>query len=57
MKMSGYWQDVMDQHKRHRAEAEAAHNGMAEVLYGRAEMLARAEVELCEAEEKVEAKR
>ena len=56
MKQSDYWRDVMDQHKQRRAEAEAKHNGMAEVIYGRAEMLARMEVELCEAEEAVERK-
>jgi hypothetical protein len=56
VKASEYWRGVMDQHKAHRAEAEAKQNGMAQILYGRAEMLARAELELAEAEEVMEAR-
>ena len=56
MKQSDYWRDVMDQHKQHRTEAETKGNGMAQILYGRAEMLARMEVETNEALEKVEVK-
>ena len=53
---SRYWQATMDLYKRCRAECAARHLDMAEGMYGRAEMLARAEIEMSEAVEAVERK-
>jgi hypothetical protein len=54
MNMVMYWMDVMDTQKKRRAEARFPETA---ALYGRAEMLARSEVEMAEAEEKARAKR
>ena len=54
MKFSDYWRDVLDEHKQRRAEARFKEIA---VIYGRAEMMARAEVEMAIAIEKAEAKR
>lgn len=53
MRMSQYWQGVLDHHKQHSAESKFLES---KALYGRMEMLARAEIEIAEAIEKVEAK-
>jgi hypothetical protein len=53
MKMSDYWRGVMDLQKQRRAESKFIG---AAVLYGRAEMMARAEAEMAEAVEAVERK-
>ena len=47
--MSKYWQGVMDQQKQRRAEAKFVET---KAIIGRAEMMARAEIEMAEALEK-----
>ena len=54
---SSYWQGVMDGYKLRRAEAKQQGQTIAEEMYGRAERIARMEIELAEAEEKVRARR
>ncbi len=53
IKMSSYWQTVLDDYKEMGSKTEFLES---KVLYGRAEMMARSEIEISEAIEKVEAK-
>lgn len=47
--LAEYWQNVMDYHKLNRARARFIETA---AIYGRAEMMARAELEMAEAQEK-----